>query len=111
MWVKEIISDPAICSAHCCKCGFDRAGGSLVLYVTEFPMVIPPPQCAECGELAIPRSELPSCEHFPKSTLPPFAMDAMRITTRFSHVILLRMWLLPQQMYSFRLWGVRLQRF
>ena len=69
MWVKEIISDPAICSAHCCKCGFDRAGVTCALYgvsdgMPDVDSILPLPQCTECSELAVARSELPSCEHF-----------------------------------------------
>ena len=53
MWVKEIISDPAICSAHCCKCGFDRAEVSRVLYwvsdgIPDVDSVVPP-QCANAN--------------------------------------------------------------
>ena len=69
MWIKEVVADPVICSEHCCKTGFSRAGVARVLYgedavPPDVDDVIQPPVCADCGEFGKLCTELPDCEHF-----------------------------------------------
>ena len=69
LWIKEVVADPTICAAKCCKSGFARAGLSRLLYndtdvVPDVDVVVPPPVCEECGELGQLRDELPVCDHF-----------------------------------------------
>ena len=69
VWIKEVLADPSVCSAHCCRSGFNRAGVTRVLYgdqpeYVDVDAVIPPPVCSDCGEFGLRVIELPSCCHF-----------------------------------------------
>lgn len=70
-WLKEILADPIICAATCCRSGFSRAGIARLLWDdhdadVDVDEVIPSVfgNCTECGELGKKVNELPPCSHF-----------------------------------------------
>lgn len=69
LWIKEAVTDPVICAAHCCQTGFARAGITRLLYghaqvEPDVDRVVAPAVCADCGELGRKCDDLPDCEHF-----------------------------------------------
>lgn len=76
MFIKECLQDPEICAEHCCKSGFDRAGISRVILgdhgtCPDVDEHVPPSSCAECGEFAVSRDKMPSCECFSEGSVVP----------------------------------------
>jgi len=68
-WIKDCVTDPALCGEHCCRVGFERAGILQLLCSGNFrapdiDSVVPPSVCLECGELAVRRDDVPTCNCF-----------------------------------------------
>ena len=66
MWIKETVLDPVICSQHCCKVGFERAGvmralgyDNITSHNPDIDALLPAPEadlvpCAYCSEPSPP---------------------------------------------------------
>ena len=67
MFIKQCLADPDICAEHCCEMGFARAGILKALFGEGHPDIddhVAPSVCAECGEIAFARQDMPSCACF-----------------------------------------------
>lgn len=67
-YIKECLSDPVVCAAHCCEVGFRRAGVLRALYGDEasidVDMYVTRLACVECGENAFKCDSPPLCACF-----------------------------------------------
>ena len=66
MWIKETLLDPAICSQHCCRVGFEQAEvlcalryDNITSHIPDIDAFVPAPEadlvpCADCLEPSPP---------------------------------------------------------